>query len=312
MSKVVNITNINEYELFKNSHKRGVILYGATWCQGCKDIEPLYTRIANRYYKRIAMAYADIDVCKLEFSRVPVLVSFHKGILLNSIVGVNRERLKEFIKNTIEYNPDEGISNHPPKRHTHDKLSPKKFIKNNQHNDDYPKIHIEESDFSEFHRNISVSQDNTTTDEFDINDEVSNFNKSSKISNSSNLIKQKTSSARGRNGGLKNSITVKNKSRRTYNEDSEPLKHNKNRRKNYRDIRTSLVDGSSNSSDNSSNNSSNNSSDNSSNTSSGDSSDNSNYNKHENAKKSNMYNTNFGKSFNVGFNKNPYSYVEQY
>lgn len=101
-SKVIEITNISDYDVFKRNHRRGIIFYGAEWCEACKEIMPLYTRIANKYYKRIAMAYADVERCKLDFSRVPVFVSFRKGVELNNMVGANKDSLKEFIKEAIE------------------------------------------------------------------------------------------------------------------------------------------------------------------------------------------------------------------
>ena len=103
MSKVVQITNVNEYKKFKENNRRGVILYGAKWCHACEDIKPLYVRIANRYYKKIAMAYVDIEKCNLDFSKVPVLNSFYRGKITNSMEGASKSGLKEFIKDAIEY-----------------------------------------------------------------------------------------------------------------------------------------------------------------------------------------------------------------
>ena len=109
-SKVISITNVVEYQTFKkklcdeNEQHRGVIFYSAGWCEACKLIKPLYTRIANRYYKRIMMAYVDIDICGLDFSKVPVFVSFYKETQINSMEGANNRGLKEFIKEAIQYN----------------------------------------------------------------------------------------------------------------------------------------------------------------------------------------------------------------
>lgn len=112
-SRVIEITSIDDYDKFKRNHRRGIIFYSAEWCEACKEIMPLYTRIANKYYKRIAMAHADIEVCKLDFSRVPVFVSFRKGTELNNMVGANKDALKDFIKEAIEV--DTKPSDHPEK-----------------------------------------------------------------------------------------------------------------------------------------------------------------------------------------------------
>lgn len=49
------------------------------------------------------MAHVDIDVCKLDFSKVPIFVSMYKGKQLNSIEGADREGLKQLVKEAIEH-----------------------------------------------------------------------------------------------------------------------------------------------------------------------------------------------------------------
>lgn len=102
MSKVVQIHSFKDYEEFKNTNERGVIFYSAKKCDACRDIEPLYARVANRYHKRVAMAYADVDECNLNFKVIPVFVSFFQGEPLNRMEGVSAANLKLFIKEVIE------------------------------------------------------------------------------------------------------------------------------------------------------------------------------------------------------------------
>ena len=116
-SKVLEITSVGDYEIFKNNHRRGVIFYGAKWCHACNDIEPLYRRIANRYHKRIAMAHADIDECKLDFDRIPVFVAFYNGKELTNMEGADFDGLKQFIREVIEYKEIEPA---PKKRQSSD------------------------------------------------------------------------------------------------------------------------------------------------------------------------------------------------
>ena len=101
MSKVVKITNLEEYKAFKNNHPKGIVLYSSENCAACKKIEPLYTRIANRYHDRIAMAYSDIDDCKLSFKQIPFFVSLHDGTQRDTLSGSNPDDLKQFIKESI-------------------------------------------------------------------------------------------------------------------------------------------------------------------------------------------------------------------
>lgn len=113
-SKVIEITNNEQYERFKKSHRRGIIFYGASWCKGCSQLAPLYERIANRYHGRIALAHADVEVCGLDFSKVPVFVAYRKGREINSILGADSERLREFVKGAIEFEAKKK-STHPTK-----------------------------------------------------------------------------------------------------------------------------------------------------------------------------------------------------
>lgn len=129
MSKVIEINNKEEYSSFKTEHRRGVIFYGATWCEACEEIKPLYTRIANRYFKRIAMAYVDIDVCGLDFTSVPVFVSFRKGNQLNSMEGASERELKMFIKHAIEFESNSIAPKQMEKGEIKRKESKRKTIK---------------------------------------------------------------------------------------------------------------------------------------------------------------------------------------
>ena len=100
-NKVIEIRTIEEYEKFKKKYNRSVVFYGAEWCHSCKEIEDLYSRIAKRYCKRVAMAHVDIDVANLDFTHVPVFVALRNGKQIDSIVGAERASLKELIKKAI-------------------------------------------------------------------------------------------------------------------------------------------------------------------------------------------------------------------
>lgn len=101
---VIQLSNLEEYKKFKEENLRGVVFYGADWCHLCKGIEPLYTRIANRYHNRVAMAYVDIDVANLKFSAVPVFTAIYKGKEVDSIEGADKEALKTLVKGAINAN----------------------------------------------------------------------------------------------------------------------------------------------------------------------------------------------------------------
>lgn len=100
-NKVIEITNKREYEKFKEKYNRSVVFYGAEWCHACKDIGRLYSRIANRYHKRVAMAHVDIDVANLDFTHVPVFAALRHGKQIDSMEGADRAGLKELVKKAI-------------------------------------------------------------------------------------------------------------------------------------------------------------------------------------------------------------------
>jgi thioredoxin-like negative regulator of GroEL len=102
MSGVIHIRNKKEYDEFKSKHRRAVVFYGAEWCEACTDMWDIYNRIAKRYQKYVALGYADIEECKLDFSAVPVFVSLRKGQQLNSMEGADRRGLKQLIKEVIQ------------------------------------------------------------------------------------------------------------------------------------------------------------------------------------------------------------------
>lgn len=101
MSKVVEITTEEEYINFVNNNKKAIIFYGANDCPACDDIKPLYTKISNKYFKRIAFGYTDVEKAKLPIRYVPLIVSFHKGEEYKKTVGADKNSLREFIKNAI-------------------------------------------------------------------------------------------------------------------------------------------------------------------------------------------------------------------
>jgi len=47
------------------------------------------------------MAHVDIEVVKLEFSRIPVFVALFKGKEINTMEGADDEGLKNFVKTLI-------------------------------------------------------------------------------------------------------------------------------------------------------------------------------------------------------------------
>jgi thioredoxin-like negative regulator of GroEL len=103
-TKVVTLTSYADYEKFQAQHRKAVVFYGASWCQACHDITPLYHQIANRYYKRVAMAYVDIEATDLDFTAIPVVITYQDGAPVNKMRGANKETLRDLIKELLTSN----------------------------------------------------------------------------------------------------------------------------------------------------------------------------------------------------------------
>ena len=98
------MSKISSQEEFKNflSSRNGIIFYGASWCGACRMIKPLYERIARRYGDKIKMVYMDVKDADHKFNSIPVLVFYHKGKMVNSVVGPDSETMKHFIKKAMK------------------------------------------------------------------------------------------------------------------------------------------------------------------------------------------------------------------
>lgn len=108
-NSVKEIRSFEEYKSFMKHSKKSVIFYSASWCTACTTIKPLYYRIAARYSKYVNFAYCDIDCpgTQLDFSAVPVFVISYKGKEINSLVGSDKEGMKDLIREIITYKDKE-------------------------------------------------------------------------------------------------------------------------------------------------------------------------------------------------------------
>ena len=95
------IRSMDDYNKFKRDHEKCVFMYSANYCAVCKEILPLYERIGKRYQDKIALAFADIDVCGIELPSVPLFTQIYKGKKYNEMDGVAVKSLKDFVKNAI-------------------------------------------------------------------------------------------------------------------------------------------------------------------------------------------------------------------
>lgn len=101
MTKIIQLQNIEEHNEFIRNNRRCVIFYGAIWCNPCSEMKVFYGRIADRYSKRLPMAFADIDKIKIHVNSIPTFISYRKGNKLETVEGANRDKLKVLVSNIL-------------------------------------------------------------------------------------------------------------------------------------------------------------------------------------------------------------------
>ena len=101
MTHVSEILSFDGFVNFIGENKRAIIFYGSPDCEACTELKNIYERIANRYHKRIAFGYTNIKESELKIQYIPMFVSFYKKEEINKIIGADKHRLKNFIKEAI-------------------------------------------------------------------------------------------------------------------------------------------------------------------------------------------------------------------
>ena len=102
---VKSIRSFDQYKKFVKKSKKCIVFDSASWCSACTTIKPLYYRIAARYSKYVKFGYCEIDYpdTQLDFSSIPVFVILYKGKEIRSVVGADKDGLKDLVKEIITH-----------------------------------------------------------------------------------------------------------------------------------------------------------------------------------------------------------------
>lgn len=108
------IKNINYGNFTETTSQDGIVIidFWAEWCGACKDFNPIYETVADKFLQH---TFAKIDTVKekkltsvLEIENIPTLMIYRDGILIFQQPGYySQEKFEDIIKQAENINMDE-------------------------------------------------------------------------------------------------------------------------------------------------------------------------------------------------------------
>lgn len=102
VSPVVKLKTLDDYKRFKK-HSKTIILYGAEWCEACKDIYSFYRKLAYENKNKIHMAYVDVDKLGLNINSLPLFVFYSRSNEICKFEGAMKNNLEILITRALKY-----------------------------------------------------------------------------------------------------------------------------------------------------------------------------------------------------------------
>jgi thioredoxin 1 len=98
------LTTVDDYKSATSNDGICVIKFGASWCNPCQRIEPVYEEIAKGN-KTMIFFKVDCDVLKEaakaeKISSIPAFVVYNNGVRVATHTGGDEERLRLFFKDS--------------------------------------------------------------------------------------------------------------------------------------------------------------------------------------------------------------------
>ena len=90
-----------------NSDLPVIVDFWAPWCMPCKMLEPIFKELSEEYKGKVKFVKINTDdnpelAAKYYISGIPTLLIFHKGKVVDSIVGfVSKSELKNLIESNL-------------------------------------------------------------------------------------------------------------------------------------------------------------------------------------------------------------------
>lgn len=99
---VIQISDLDEYNLIVNTNDKVVVDFSAQWCGPCKRIAPLFKKLSEQYAD-IVFIKVDVDdapeiAAEENISAMPTFHAYHNGNRVKTLTGASEEKVASMIK----------------------------------------------------------------------------------------------------------------------------------------------------------------------------------------------------------------------
>uniref|UniRef100_A0A0A9YIG1 Thioredoxin-2 n=1 Tax=Lygus hesperus TaxID=30085 RepID=A0A0A9YIG1_LYGHE len=105
------------HQLTRAGDRAVVVDFFAPWCGACKASEPQFEALASKYADCVFIK-VDVDKnatasAKFQITGLPTFVVFHRGVVLERVVGANVGRVEQLLQNFLQTHRRKEISTMP-------------------------------------------------------------------------------------------------------------------------------------------------------------------------------------------------------
>lgn len=102
MSRITEITDIQEEAAFVANNLLAVIFFGSSGCSHCRHIAPIYERLPDRY-PQVAFAHVETSLVEVDgLDGVPTFAAYKRGNPVDKLVGADERGLINMIESLIK------------------------------------------------------------------------------------------------------------------------------------------------------------------------------------------------------------------
>ncbi|HJM68396.1 MAG TPA: thioredoxin family protein [Candidatus Babeliales bacterium] len=105
LNSAVKVGNIDQFNSYINQERVTVVKFYADWCSPCKQLNPFYTGLENKYGSNANFLTVNIEKAtniknKYNASRIPFIMVFKSGKVIGRMLGLKNinSQLESLIK----------------------------------------------------------------------------------------------------------------------------------------------------------------------------------------------------------------------